>query len=160
MPTLDPNSGCRRAGQRFAKRVGRRRFTGPAIRHRPPDGASTPCAALSRCRSRAALPKRPSATSASSRPMPSPAGWGVVSPRSLNGSTPPRRRASPRPPTSSRPEPFTPSRPPAASSLATPGSGPPRPTPDTPATSRFRARWASTTASSCRRRSSCAAAPA
>jgi formylglycine-generating enzyme required for sulfatase activity len=74
-----------------------------------PAGASTPCTASSRSTS---SPRPPSATSASSRPTPSPAGPAIASPPSSSGSSPPRSSRLPAICSSTRqPAPLTPRRP-------------------------------------------------
>ncbi len=111
-------------------------------------GASSPSTAGSPS---ARSPRPPSATSASLRLTPSPAGPAIACPPSSSGSSSPRSIHSPA--TSSNPTTFTrrsaaPPRALRSNSSATYGSGPPRPTPAIPATSRCPARSASTTASS------------
>ena len=149
----------RRLGAGAAPRAGRRRSTG---REATACGSSTRWAAPARSTRRSRC-----ATSATTRPTPTPVGRHAAAHRGRVGARRRRRRAGRAPSTARQPRRHRdvppargrPDRPVAcARSTATAGSGRARPTSPTPASTRRPAPSASTTASSCPTRWCCAAA--
>ena len=149
----------RRLGDGSTPRAGGRRSTGPSV-----DGVWFEHTLHGTCPVEPGAAGR--ATSASTRPTPSPPGPASGCPPRRSGSTASRstarrvdverqpRRRRDLPPARGRAG----DRPAAPGATATAGSGPPRPTSPIPGSTRRRARSASTTASSCPTRWCCAAA--